>query len=308
MGRKSFYEISSVDGYLREGSYLEVRRQINYRGDRADFKPFLNIPIKDLEKQLKASQAEEKKVFEEMKKAITAWDEHGAQTLLLQKAIEYLKTPEVTHTRNEWQRHKDGSWEISNLVYKMTFSIVKSGGAGGEWKLTWELSYMAPGLSQGYWGYTRSPRERIEYEGSKKYKTIEGAQKYIQSKFDQYAPCFESLSPPVPAETKELFCVNGQLLQGYSLQPLVPQKEKVTLEDLLDCLEDGDMAGLSEAQPVSSGPAPLPEEKPPAGPPLSSSIQAQTPDRQKQEPPPARAARPAARKKALHKKQMAMAR
>ncbi len=97
---------------------------------------------------------------------------------------------------------------------------------------------MAPGLSQGYWGYTRSPRERIEYEGSKKYKTIEGAQKYIQSKFDQYAPCFESLSPPVPAETKELFCVNGQLLQGYSLQPPVPQKEKVTLEDLLDCLED----------------------------------------------------------------------
>ena len=222
MAKKSFYEIGPSEGYLRKGSYLEVRRQINYRGDRADFKPFLNVPVKDLEKQLKESQAEEKKVFEEMKKAVTAWDEHGAQTLLLQKAIEYLKTPEVTHTRNEWQRHKDGSWEISNLVYKMTFNIVKS---GDEWKLTWELSYTAPGLSQGYWGYTRSPRERIEYEGSKKYKTMEGAQKYIQSKFDQYAPCFESLSPPIPAEAKELFCVNGQLLQGYSLQPPVPQKD-----------------------------------------------------------------------------------
>ena len=170
MAKKSFYEIGPSEGYLRKGSYLEVRRQINYRGDRADFKPFLNVPVKDLEKQLKESQAEEKKVFEEMKKAVTAWDEHGAQTLLLQKAIEYLKTPEVTHTRNEWQRHKDGSWEISNLVYKMTFNIVKS---GDEWKLTWELSYTAPGLSQGYWGYTRSPRERIEYEGSKKYKTME---------------------------------------------------------------------------------------------------------------------------------------
>lgn len=53
----------------------------------------------------------------------------------------------------------------------MNFNIVKS---GDEWKLTWELSYTAPGLSQGYWGYTRSPRERIEYEGSKKYKTMEG--------------------------------------------------------------------------------------------------------------------------------------
>ena len=254
---------------------------------------------------MKESQAEEKKVFEEMKKAVTAWDEHGAQTLLLQKAIEYLKTPEVTHTHNEWQRHKDGSWEISNLVYKMTFNIVKS---GNEWKLTWELSYMAPGLSQGYWGYTRSPRERIEYEGSKKYKTMEGAQKYIQSKFDQYAPCFESLFPPIPVEAKELFCVNGQLLQGYSLHPPVPRKEKVALEDLLDCLEDGDMAGLPEAQPVSDEPAPPVEEKNQAGPSLPVRVQAQTPDRGKQDLPPAQAALPTARKKLLHKKRLAMAR
>ena len=73
MAKKSFYEIGPSEGYLREGFYLEVRRQINYRGDRADFKPFLNVPVKDLEKQLKKSQAEEKKVFEEMKKAVTAW-------------------------------------------------------------------------------------------------------------------------------------------------------------------------------------------------------------------------------------------
>ena len=158
MAKKSFYEIGSSEGYLREGFYLEVRRQINYRGDRADFKPFLNVPVKDLEKQLKESQAEEKKVFEEMKKAVTAWDEHGAQTLLLQKAIEYLKTPEVTHTRNEWQRHKDGSWEISNLVYKMTFNIVKS---GDEWKLTWELSYTAPACLKGIGAIPGAPGNEL---------------------------------------------------------------------------------------------------------------------------------------------------
>lgn len=305
MAKKSFYEIGPSEGYLREGSHLEVRRQINYRGDRADFKPFLNVPIKDLEKQLKESQAEEKKVFEEMKKAITAWDEHGAQSLLLQKAIEYLKTPEVLHTSNEWRRRKDGTWEISNLVYKMTFSIVKS---GPEWKLSWELSYTAPGLSKGYWSYSRSPRERIEYEGSKKYKTMEGAQKYIQGKFDQFGACFESLSPPIPAEAKELFCVNGQLLQGYSLMPATPQKEKVTLEDLLDCLEDGDMAGPSEAQPVSNVLAPASEERPSAEPPRQAPVQAQMPDRQKQEPPPARASRPAAKKKPQRKPSLAMVR
>ena len=297
MAKKSFYEIGPNEGYLRAGSYLEVRREILYRGERANFKPFLNVPIKDLEKQLKESQAEEKKVFEEMKKAVTAWDEHGAQTLLLQKAIEYLKTPEVAHTANEWKQSKSGAWEISNMVYKMTFNIVKS---GDEWKLTWELSYTAPGLSKGYWSYSRSPRQRIEYEGGKKYKTMEGAQKYIQSKFDQFGACFESLSPPIPAEAKELFCVNGQLLQGYSLQPPAPQKEKVTLEDLLDCLEDGDMAGSLETQPVSV----LPE------PPKQGLAQTQPPD--KQEPSkalsPPRASRTAAKKKPHRKPSPAMAR
>ena len=75
------------------------------------------------------------------------------------------------------------------------------------------------------------------------------------------------------------------------------RKEKVTLEDLLNCLEDGDMAVPSEAQPVSGEPAPPAEEKPQAGPPLPVQVQAQTADRGKQEPPPAKAARPAARKK-----------
>ena len=306
MGRKNFYEIGPSEGYLREGSYLEVRRQINYRGDMADFKPFLNVPIKDLEKQLKASQSEEKKVFEAMKKAITAWDEHGAQTLLLQKAIEYLRTPEVTHTGNEWKQYKDGSWEISNLVYKMTFQIVR---CGNEWKLTWELSYTAPGLSQGYWGYTRSPRERIEYEGSKKYKTLEGAQRYIQSRFDQYGSCFEDLSPPVPAEAKDLFCVNGQLLQGYSLMPPSPQKEPVTLEALLDCLEDSDLAAAPPEKDASPEPEPLPEEKQPAVPdPKPASAQTPPEAKWEQKPPPARAARPAAKKNPLRKRSLAMAR
>ena len=175
---KTFYDISSSSTMLREGSYLTVQRSLNYRGERADFTPFLDVPIKELEQRLKASKAEERKIYDQLQEAAKAWDEHGAQTLLLQKAIEYLKVPEVQHTANEWKQKKDGSWEISNLVYKMTFSIVKT---GDEWKLSWELSYTAPGLSVGYWEYTRSPRQRIEYEGSKKYKTLEGAQKYIQS-------------------------------------------------------------------------------------------------------------------------------
>lgn len=61
MAKKSFYEIGPSEGYLRKGSYLEVRRQINYRGDRADFKPFLNVPVKDLEKQLRKARRRKRK-------------------------------------------------------------------------------------------------------------------------------------------------------------------------------------------------------------------------------------------------------
>ena len=230
---KTFYEISSSGTMLREGSNLDIQRSLVYRGDRADFTSFLDVPIKELETQLKASKAEEQKIYGQLKEAAKAWDEHGAQTLLLEKAIEYLKVPEVKHTANEWKQQEDGSWEISNLVYKMTFSIVKF---GDEWKLSWELSYTAPGLSMGYWEYTRSPRQRIEYEGSKKYKTLEGAQKYIQSKFDQYANHFETISPRIPKEAKPLFSVNGQLLQGYAVMRQT-KKEDITLDDLMAQLD-----------------------------------------------------------------------
>ena len=53
---KNFYEISAGGTMLREGSYLDIQRSLVYRGERADFTPFLNVPLKELEKQLKASK------------------------------------------------------------------------------------------------------------------------------------------------------------------------------------------------------------------------------------------------------------
>lgn len=232
---------------VKEGVSITVQRIMHYDGERADFKPFLAVPMKELEKRLKASKAEEKKVYDQLQKDAQAWDEHGAQTLLLQKAIEYLKVPEVKHTSNEWVKRKDGSWEISNLVYKMTFSITRS---GMEWKLVWEVSYMAPALQVGYRGYERTPRERIDYEGSKKYKTLDGAQNYVQLKFDQYSGYFKELSPPIPPGAKELFCVNGQLLQGYTVSRPRAKEKEVTLSDLLDCIDEKDLAPPKAAQPV----------------------------------------------------------
>jgi hypothetical protein len=179
---------------------------------------------------------------------------------LLQKAVEYRKAPEVKHTSNEWKNREDGSWEISNLVYKMTFSIDSF---GDQWKLAWALSYTAPGLAVGYHEYSRTPRERIEHENSKVYKTLAGAQKYIQAKFDEHASCFSSLCPPVPKDAKALFSVNGQLLPAYTLERTA-QVEPIdkAVSKLLDCLADGDIAPDKEPAPqapVSSAP---PQDQP----------------------------------------------
>ena len=257
--KASYYSIKDYNSGLKNGSSIVVSKTMNYHGENANFKQFLSTPVKELEKQLKESMAEEKKVYDGLQKAIKAWEQHGAKSLLLQMAIEYLKVPEVKHTANEWKQGKDGVWEISNLVYKMTFSIVKF---GDEWKLDWNLSYTAPGLTVGYWSYTRTPRNRIDHESSKKYKTMAGAQKYIQSKFDQYADHFETLSPPVPMSAKNLFCVNGQLLQGYSLARPEHEKEKVTLSDLLDCLDDDIISSTTE----QTAPLTPPEQPPPPQP------------------------------------------
>ena len=202
----------------------------------------------------------------------------------------------------------------------MTFSIVR---CGDEWKLSWELSYTAPGLSVGYWEYTRSPRQRIEYEGSKKYKTLEGAQKYIQNKFDQYADRFETLSPRIPKEAKPLFSVNGQLLQGYGIMRQV-KKEGITLEDLMAQLEadfpaedaqEQDGMDRSEAAPQEQEDLPateaLQEEVPAApvdAPPPTLTIITPSPQAAAPRQPPAKATQPDHKKRPLHKKRLAMAR
>jgi len=246
--KANFCEPYYMNANLNSGHFINVGRSLTYMGENADFKSFLNVPVKNLERQLKASEAKEKAVFNDLKKAIVAWDEHAAQSLLLQMAIEYVKAPEVKHTKNEWKKQKDNSWEISNRTYKMVFSIKKD---GDEWKLSWELSYTAPGLACGYWPYSRYPRDRIEYEGSKKYKTKVGAQKYIQNKYDEKAHLFMELSPPVPEDAKSLFCVNGQLLPGYTLARKEKAPQEVA-EELLDLLDDADLAAPSTGEPPKS--------------------------------------------------------
>ena len=93
----------------------------------------------------------------------------------------------------------------------------------------------------------------IARQDKKPYESAEAAQRYIQGRFNLYAHLFTELSPPVPNDCKRMFMVNGHLLPGYTLAPPERTKEEA-VNDLLDCLEDGDVA------------PPMPEPEAPATP------------------------------------------
>ncbi len=202
---------------------------------------------------LKSSEAAEKSIFDRLKAAVSEWEAQAAQTLLLEKVLEYVRTPEVSHTSNEWKQIQGGVWEISNLVYQMRYQFVPVPQSKAV-RVTWGLVYNTPQQPgnpryANSWGDSRF----IARQDKKPYESAEAAQRYIQGRFNRYAHLFTELSPPVPNDCKRMFMVNGHLLPGYTLAPPERTKEQ-TVNDLLDCLEDGDVA------------PPMPEPEAPATP------------------------------------------
>ncbi len=243
--------------------------------------PFMALltdkPTTELQEQLKDSECVEKSIFGKQKASVSEWVEQAAQNHLLEKVLEYVRTPEVSHTSNEWKQIKGEAWEISNRVYQMRYQFTPVPQSKAV-RVTWGLVYNTPQQPgnpryANSWGDSRF----IARQDKKLYDNVEAAQRYIQGRFNLYAHLFTELSPPVPNDCKRMFMVNGHLLPGYTLAPPERTKEE-TINDLLDCLEDGDVAPS----------APTPEE-PPA-------------PEQKTAPSTAKSARPAAKKKASPKK------
>lgn len=93
--------------------------------------------------------------------------------------------------------------------------------------------------------------------------------------------CLPSVRPPVPEEHWGRFCINGQLLQGYTIQtpePLEPDKEAV--DALLSCLDDMDICGDTLDSPTEQQ-APVPTDTAPEKAPAQKTIH---PKQKKQSP------------------------
>ena len=151
-----------------------------------------------------------------MQEQAAAWDEQAGKTLAIDKAIEYVRTPEATHTANQWEATDYGK-HISNRVYQMRYHISENTRYDREkeksipysWTLSWSI-------------YTNSPHNygqaKIAGQERKVFADKAAMEKYLNGRIKAYQHLFTEVSPPIPPEYAEHFKVNGQLLPGYAIE------------------------------------------------------------------------------------------
>ena len=250
--KKSFYSTYDYDD-LTPGVRIKLEHTLTFNHDAADISPYLDKSVEELQALSDKSAVAEQAIFEKLQSAVTEWEEQGAGTLLLDRAIQFLKTPQIKHTANKWQEIGENTnrQEITNMVYGMSFYIyeqVKYEKTAKKafpeaWYISWDVYARCPAEN----GHIRTP---IAGQRNKRYTDKAAAEKYLQGRIKAYAHLFTEISPPIPLKYQRNFMVNGHLLPGYTLEGQEPQKASV-----LDRLA----ASKAEAKAV---PSPTPAKKP----------------------------------------------
>lgn len=249
--KKSFYSTYDYDG-LTPGVRLKLEHTLTFNRDAADISPFIDKTVEELQEMRERSSSAEQYIFEKLQFAVTEWEKQGARTMLLDRAIQFLKTPQIKHTANKWQENEYGTYtEISNMVYGMSYNIYEQTKYDREtkqsvpvaWYVTWDVYVRYPAESN-------HNRTNIAGQQNKRYTDKAAAEKYLQGRIKTYAHLFTEISPPIPLKYQRNFMVNGHLLPGYTLEGQEPQKASV-----LDRLA----TSKAEAKAV---PSPTPAKKP----------------------------------------------
>ena len=119
----SFYTAYSYGDKLEEGHKLTLEHHISFDQRHADLSALTWMPLDRLQALRNKSVETEKAVFRDLQEATKRWEEQAAQTMILDRAIEYVKTPEVQHSGNRWEDTDYGWRKISNMVYQMSYRI-----------------------------------------------------------------------------------------------------------------------------------------------------------------------------------------
>ena len=251
MRKEDFYGVYDYGDALHPGASLKIERSVTMDLDAPDLTPFTNTSIKELERLRKISTAAEQEIFESLNIPLAKWERQAALTKLLDRAIEYLKTPEIEHTENKWVKDRYADEKISNRVYQMSVNVYEDSTYDRQtqqriptaWYVTWDVTINTP--RRGYGKVIAGQRQ-------KRYTDKDAALKYIEGRKKAYAHLFTEISPPIPQEYAEHFKVNGVLLPGYTIEGQEPITTNRTAIEVLNELSGGAFA-LQDKKPSVLG-------------------------------------------------------
>ena len=209
---------------LQPADKLKIERSIFFNEENSDISPLTAFPLEQLQAMRGESAAAEQEIYERLRVAAAEWEERAGETLLIDKAIEYARTPPVKHTANQWETEY-GRHTVSNMVYRMNHHISEHTEYDRKaqkyvpvaWHVSWSVHTNAP---------ERNRTAIIAGQERKRYNDRAEAEKYLDGRVKAYSHLFTEISPPIPQEYRKCFTVNGQLLPGYAVQGEEPLSGK----------------------------------------------------------------------------------
>lgn len=141
---------------LEAAETMRIERRIYFEAKDREIAPYASLPIAQLLSMRSESAAAEQAIFDDLKERAAAWEEQAGRTLLLDKTLEYVRTPHVQHTANEWQTTEHNRHIRSNRVYQMNYYIYENTRYDKEaqksipysWTLTWSVRTNSPSRTQ----------------------------------------------------------------------------------------------------------------------------------------------------------------
>ena len=229
MENRGFYEVYKYGDQLLPGLKLKIEHSVSLAQDKTDISQLVPLPLRELERRREESVNAEKAIFEQICASVAKWEEQASITQLLDSAIQYDKTPVVSHSSNKWQADENGNHSRSNAVYKMTWRVYEETRYDREikasvpvaWRLTWDVSLNTPVRDYFY-----SSKGKIAGQDNKRFTDKASMEKYLQGRIAAYSHLFTEISPPIPREYAVLFKVNGLLLPGYTITDKAAEQER----------------------------------------------------------------------------------
>ena len=209
---------------LEAAETMRIERRIYFEAKDREIAPYASLPIAQLLSMRSESAAAEQAIFDSLKEQAAAWEEQAGKTLLLDKALEYVRTPHVQHTANEWQKNEYDRYTRSNRVYQMNYYIYENTRYDKEaqksipysWTLTWSVRTNSPSRTQA----------KIAGQDRKVFTDKAAMEKYLNGRIKAYDRLFTEISPPIPQEYADYFKVNGMLMPDYTIEGEEPPQQQ----------------------------------------------------------------------------------